>query len=85
MHTAPAAREADLSLIARARVCVCFRSRIHGRGLFCKRSIDNGEMVIEYSGEIIRSLLTDKREKYYESKVCWYSVQVCRGQTVTAR
>ena len=37
--------------------------------MFCKRNIDNGEMVIEYSGEIIRSLLTDKREKYYESKV----------------
>ena len=54
-----------MSLIARVR----FRSRIHGRGLFCKRNIDNGEMVIEYSGEIIRSLLTDKREKYYESKV----------------
>ncbi|XP_076438576.1 uncharacterized protein LOC143277582 [Babylonia areolata] len=45
-----------------------YRSRIHGRGLFCKRNIDNGEMVIEYSGEIIRSSLTDKREKYYESK-----------------
>ncbi|KAK7492386.1 hypothetical protein BaRGS_00016259 [Batillaria attramentaria] len=45
-----------------------YRSRIHGRGLFCKRNIDAGEMVIEYSGEIIRSLLTDKREKYYESK-----------------
>ncbi|XP_070203310.1 platelet binding protein GspB-like [Littorina saxatilis] len=45
-----------------------YRSGIHGRGLFCKRNIDNGEMVIEYAGEIIRSLLTDKREKYYESK-----------------
>lgn len=45
-----------------------YRSKIHGRGLFCKRNIDNGEMVIEYSGEIIRSLLTDNREKYYEGK-----------------
>ncbi|PVD27579.1 hypothetical protein C0Q70_12741 [Pomacea canaliculata] len=45
-----------------------YRSKIHGRGLFCKRNIDAGEMVIEYAGEIIRSLLTDKREKYYESK-----------------
>ena len=26
-------------------------------------------MVIEYSGIVIRSILTDKREKYYESKV----------------
>ncbi|NXS24541.1 KMT2A methyltransferase, partial [Mystacornis crossleyi] len=45
-----------------------FRSPIHGRGLFCKRNIDAGEMVIEYSGNVIRSILTDKREKYYDSK-----------------
>ena len=44
------------------------RSIIHGRGLFCKRDIDAGEMVIEYAGEVIRSILTDKREKYYEGK-----------------
>ncbi|XP_059814282.1 histone-lysine N-methyltransferase 2A-like isoform X3 [Hypanus sabinus] len=43
-------------------------SPIHGRGLFCKRNIDAGEMVIEYSGTVIRSILTDKREKYYDSK-----------------
>ncbi|KAL2083852.1 hypothetical protein ACEWY4_019370 [Coilia grayii] len=45
-----------------------YRSAIHGRGLFCKRNIDAGEMVIEYSGIVIRSVLTDKREKYYNSK-----------------
>ncbi|XP_072140060.1 histone-lysine N-methyltransferase 2A isoform X4 [Mobula birostris] len=45
-----------------------YRSPIHGRGLFCKRNIDAGEMVIEYSGTVIRSVLTDKREKYYDSK-----------------
>lgn len=45
------------------------RSDIHGRGLFCKRNIDAGEMVIEYAGTVIRSVLTDKREKYYDSKV----------------
>ncbi|XP_041733284.2 histone-lysine N-methyltransferase 2A-like isoform X2 [Coregonus clupeaformis] len=45
-----------------------YRSAIHGRGLFCKRSIDVGEMVIEYSGNVIRSVLTDKREKYYDGK-----------------
>lgn len=28
-----------------------------------------GEMVIEYSGNVIRSVLTDKREKYYDGKV----------------
>lgn len=45
------------------------RSDIHGRGLFCKRNIDAGEMVIEYAGTVIRAVLTDKREKYYDSKV----------------
>ncbi|KAJ3597705.1 hypothetical protein NHX12_001222 [Muraenolepis orangiensis] len=45
-----------------------YRSAIHGRGLFCKRNIDAGEMVIEYAGNVIRSVLTDKREKYYDSK-----------------
>ncbi|KAG8434544.1 hypothetical protein GDO86_012790 [Hymenochirus boettgeri] len=45
-----------------------YRSPIHGRGLFCKRNIDAGEMVIEYSGNVIRSTLTDKREKFYEGK-----------------
>lgn len=47
---------------------VC-RSAIHGRGLFCKRNIEAGEMVIEYAGTVIRSVLTDKREKYYDGKV----------------
>ncbi|XP_015269182.1 PREDICTED: histone-lysine N-methyltransferase 2A [Gekko japonicus] len=45
-----------------------YRSPIHGRGLFCKRNIDAGEMVIEYAGNVIRSILTDKREKYYDGK-----------------
>ncbi|XP_041470400.1 uncharacterized protein LOC121419962 [Lytechinus variegatus] len=45
-----------------------YRSSIHGRGLYCRRPIEAGEMVIEYSGTVIRSILTDKREKYYESK-----------------
>ena len=45
-----------------------FASSIHGRGLYCKRVIQAQEMVIEYAGEEIRAVLTDKREKYYESK-----------------
>lgn len=49
------------------------RSSIHGRGLYCKRNIDGGEMIIEYAGEVIRAALTDKREKYYESKVGYFS------------
>ena len=42
------------------------RSKIHRRGVFAKRSIDAGEMVVEYSGELIRAVLTDKREQLYK-------------------
>ena len=45
-----------------------YRSRIHGRGLFCKRAIEEGEMIVEYAGQLIRSFLTDGREKKYEAK-----------------
>lgn len=45
-----------------------YASGIHGRGLFCKRDISAGEMIIEYAGERIRSILTDYREKYYDRK-----------------
>lgn len=57
-------------------LCVCCRSAIHGRGLFCKRNIEAGEMVIEYAGIVIRSVLTDKREKYYDGKVGRVSVSL---------
>ena len=49
-----------------------FQSDIHGLGLYCTRDIDPGEMVIEYAGTVIRSVLTDKREKLYDSKVRWW-------------
>lgn len=29
-----------------------YPSNIHGRGLFCLRDIESGEMVIEYAGEV---------------------------------
>lgn len=56
------------------------RSNIHGRGLFCKRDIDAGEMIIEYAGEVIRNALTDLREKYYESKVCITDLKIFFGK-----
>ncbi|XP_066246858.1 histone-lysine N-methyltransferase trithorax [Euwallacea similis] len=57
----------NLKLTSKYSVGV-YRSRIHGKGLFCLRDIEPGEMVIEYAGEVIRSILTDKREKFYNSK-----------------
>lgn len=47
---------------------VVWRSTIHGRGLYTKRDVGKGEMIIEYAGEVIRPLVCDIREKYYESK-----------------
>lgn len=34
-----------------------YHSHIHGRGLFCLRDIEAGEMVIEYAGEVSSNLL----------------------------
>lgn len=43
------------------------REREHKEDVLTTYS-SQGEMVIEYAGELIRATLTDKRENYYESK-----------------
>uniref|UniRef100_A0A3Q9Y3H5 [histone H3]-lysine(4) N-methyltransferase n=1 Tax=Polyandrocarpa misakiensis TaxID=7723 RepID=A0A3Q9Y3H5_POLMI len=62
-----AMRFRHLKTSAREAVGV-YRSAIHGRGLYCKRDIEAGEMVMEYTGEVIRCFLTDRREDMYEKK-----------------
>ena len=47
---------------------VLARSGIAGLGLYATRDLEKGQMVIEYIGEVIRSELTDIREKKYESQ-----------------
>ncbi|GAA5893919.1 histone methyltransferase SET1 [Sporobolomyces salmoneus] len=42
------------------------RSGIEGYGLFAKEHIPQGDMVIEYVGELIRQQVADRREKAYE-------------------
>lgn len=69
---------------AKATVGV-YRSLIHGRGLYSKRDIDAGEMVIEYAGQVIRSVLTDKRERFYESRgIGCYMFRIDEDQVVDA-
>ncbi|CAH0760732.1 unnamed protein product [Diatraea saccharalis] len=62
----PAMRFRQLKETSKVSVGV-YRSHIHGRGLFCKRDIEEGDMVIEYAGEVIRAVLADQREKRYEA------------------
>ena len=42
------------------------RSHIHGWGLFTKVDIPKDSMIIEYTGEIVRQCIADKRERGYE-------------------
>ncbi|KAJ8612113.1 hypothetical protein CTAYLR_002467 [Chrysophaeum taylorii] len=42
------------------------RSHIHGWGLFLKRDVRKDEFIVEYLGQIVRQVVGDKREKYYD-------------------
>lgn len=44
------------------------RSRIHGWGLYAMESIAPDEMIVEYIGQTIRSLVAEEREKAYERR-----------------
>eukprot|EP00094_Tigriopus_californicus_P002575 TCALIF_02488-PA protein Name:"Similar to trr Histone-lysine N-methyltransferase trr (Drosophila melanogaster)" AED:0.08 eAED:0.09 QI:0/-1/0/1/-1/1/1/0/1211 len=46
---------------------VLARSKIQGLGLYAARDLEKHQMIIEYIGEVIRSDLTDIREKRYEA------------------
>jgi hypothetical protein len=52
---------------ARRKRVVVQRSPIHNLGLFARERIDKGALVIEYTGELLRSKLADFRERKCES------------------
>ncbi|CAL5191354.1 unnamed protein product [Lathyrus oleraceus] len=46
------------------------KSRIHGFGIFAKHPYKGGDMVIEYTGELVRPSIADRRERFiYNSLV----------------
>ncbi|KAI5421206.1 Cytosolic copper metallochaperone, variant 3, partial [Lathyrus oleraceus] len=40
------------------------KSRIHGFGIFAKHPYKGGVMVIEYTGELVRPFIADRRERF---------------------
>lgn len=51
-----------------------YSSKIQGLGLYAARDIEKHTMIIEYIGEVIRTEVSEIREKQYESKVSSDSV-----------
>ncbi|CAF3372679.1 unnamed protein product [Rotaria socialis] len=50
------------------RVLLVGSSPIHGCGLFTLVDLIEGQMIVEYTGEVVRPCLTDKRERENEGK-----------------
>lgn len=44
------------------------KSKIHGYGLFTKEKMAEGQMIVEYQGQMIAQDVADEREKWYEEK-----------------
>lgn len=62
------------------RRTVVLRSGIEGWGVYATEDISGGEMVIEYMGELIRTLTSNFREEYYNSRtIGCYMFEVTPG------
>lgn len=49
-----------------------FSSKIQGLGLYAARDMERHTMIIEYIGEVIRSEVSEIREKQYEARVSYH-------------
>ena len=60
-----------------------FRSKIQGLGIFAMRDIEVGDMIIEYTGQVIRPFMCDIKEALYESKgIGCYMFKIDQNQVV---
>ncbi|GMF33273.1 unnamed protein product [Phytophthora fragariaefolia] len=44
------------------------KSSIHGYGLFLKEAVSEGQMIVEYQGQMINQTVADERERRYEEQ-----------------
>ncbi|EGZ07235.1 hypothetical protein PHYSODRAFT_306469 [Phytophthora sojae] len=44
------------------------KSSIHGYGLFMKEAVSEGQMIVEYQGQMINQAVADERERRYEEQ-----------------
>lgn len=56
------------NIVARGQALRLGRSRVHAWGLFATKSIAPGTFVVEYTGQVIRKLVSEIREKQYEAE-----------------
>ncbi|KAI6660943.1 Histone-lysine N-methyltransferase 2B isoform X1 [Oopsacas minuta] len=60
-----------------------FPSKIQGLGIYALRDIDPGDMIIEYTGLVIRPFMCDIKEALYESKgIGCYMFKIDQNQVV---
>ena len=57
-----------LSVPRKDRLCV-YKSPISGNGVYALKDYEEGEVVMDYAGEVIRGSVSDLREKRYEKQV----------------
>lgn len=57
--------------------CFICRSKIQGLGLYAARDLEKHTMVIEYIGQVIRTEVSELREKQYDLRVSTKYLFLC--------